>query len=171
MKAIIEEYVKTAEPIGSKALTSLPYLHFSSATLRHDMAELEQKGFLTKTHTSSGRIPSEEGYKYYVDNLVTRDSEVQSSFPIIDQIITSNSLKRDHAIEEAIKLLSELTSYTAFAVGPKGVELSIKIDFVPLNGNEATVLIVTNHEYVEHQTIYLPNHISINSVRSCEDLR
>lgn len=166
LKAIIEEYVKTAEPIGSKALTSLPYLHFSSATLRHDMAELEQKGFLTKTHTSSGRIPSEKGYKYYVDNLVTRDSEVQSSFPIIDQIITSNSLKRDHAIEEAIKLLSELTSYTAFAVGPKGVELSIKkIDFVPLNDNEATVLIVTNQGHVEHQTIYLPNHISINNVR------
>lgn len=167
LKAVIEEYVRTAMPIGSKSLTELPYLHFSSATLRYDMAELEQLGYLEKTHTSSGRVPSEMGYKYYVDHLVTRDSDVTSSFPMIDTLIEQNALKRDQAIEEAIKLLSNLTNYTAMAVGPKSTDkLSIKkIDFVPLTENEATILIVTNQGNVEHQTIRLPEHVSMKDVK------
>ena len=167
LKAIIEEYVKTATPIGSKTLTELPYLHFSSATLRYDMAELERLGYLDKTHTSSGRIPSEIGYKYYVDHLVTRDSDVQSSFPMIDTLIEANALKRDQAIEEAIKLLSNLTNYTTMAVGPKlNDKLTIKkVDFIPLTETEATILIVTNQGHVEHQTIQLPEDVSMTHVK------
>ena len=75
LKAIIELYQETAEPVGSKALMSLPYLNFSSATLRYDMANLEELGFLEKTHTSSGRVPSEKGYRYYINHLITRDQK------------------------------------------------------------------------------------------------
>lgn len=167
LKAIIEEYVKNATPIGSKALTELPYLHFSSATLRYDMAELERLGYLEKTHTSSGRVPSEMGYKYYVDQLVTRDSEVQDTFPLIDNLIEENALKRDQAVEEAIKLLSNLTHYTAMAVGPKSDnKLTIKkVDFIPLTETQATILIVTNLGHVEHQTIHLPDGVPMEQVK------
>lgn len=68
LKAVIETYVKDAVPVGSKYLTQLPHLNFSSATIRYDMQVLEELGFLEKTHTSSGRIPSEKGYRYYVDH-------------------------------------------------------------------------------------------------------
>ena len=133
LKAIIEAFVKDAQPVGSKALTQMPYLDFSSATLRYDMAQLEELGFLEKTHTSSGRVPSELGYRYYVEHLVTRDADVVDSFPLIDQIFLKNKLAREQAVEEAIHLLSELTNYTAMAVGPSSNQNTIKkIDFISL---------------------------------------
>ena len=87
LKAIIEEYVNTNEPVGSKSLTSKPYLDFSSATIRYDMQHLEEDGYLEKTHTSSGRIPSEVGYRYYVDNLIIRDDAVINYYRYIDEIL------------------------------------------------------------------------------------
>lgn len=166
LKAIIELYVQEAQPVGSKALTDLPYLNFSSATLRSDMAELEELGYLEKTHTSSGRVPSELGYRYYVEHLVTRDSDVESSFPLIDDLLSKHALKRDHALEEAMKLLSDLTNYTAMAIGPQPTLLTIKkIDFIPLSDELATLLIVTNQGHVEHQTINLPEEVSMEALR------
>jgi heat-inducible transcriptional repressor len=166
LKAIIDEYVNTAQPVGSKFLTQVPYLTFSSATLRYDMAELELLGYLEKTHTSSGRIPSELGYKYYVDHLITRDAEVQSSFPIIDDVLKSHQIKRDHAIEEAVKLLSDLTNYTALAIGPTHEILTIKkVDFIPLSDKTATLLIVTNQGHVEHQTISIPEALLMSDLK------
>ena len=70
LKAIVEEYISTNEPIGSKSLTGKPYLKFSSATIRYDMQYLEETGYLEKTHTSSGRVPSNKGYRFYVDKLL-----------------------------------------------------------------------------------------------------
>ena len=166
LKAIIDEYVKTAQPVGSKFLTQVPYLTFSSATLRYDMAELETLGYLEKTHISSGRIPSELGYKYYVDHLVTRDSDVQSSFPVIDDLLQQHQIKRDQAIEEAVKLLSDLTNYTALAVGPTHDSVTIKkVDFIPLTETSATLLIVTNQGHVEHQTISIPDDVNITDLK------
>ena len=166
LKAIIDEYVKTAQPVGSKFLTQVPYLTFSSATLRYDMAELETLGYLEKTHISSGRIPSELGYKYYVDHLVTRDSDVQSSFPVIDDLLKQHQIKRDQAIEEAVKLLSDLTNYTALAVGPTHDSVTIKkVDFIPLTETSATLLIVTNQGHVEHQTISITDDVNINDLK------
>jgi heat-inducible transcriptional repressor len=166
LKAIIESYVKDAQPVGSKLLTQMPYLNFSSATLRYDMAQLEELGFLEKTHTSSGRVPSEKGYRYYVEHLVTRDEDVMESFPLIDEIFIKHKLGREQAIEEAIHLLSELTNYTALAVGPTGAENSIKkIDFIPLTDKEAVVLIVTDQGHVQHQTISVPEDMSIDQLK------
>ena len=73
--AIIEEYVKTNEPVGSFALSKRPELNFSTATLRNEMAQLEEMGFLEKTHTSSGRIPSEKGYRFYVETIMRKSNE------------------------------------------------------------------------------------------------
>ena len=67
---IVEEYVKTAEPVGSKTLSSLPEFHYSSATIRNDMAALEELGYLDKPHTSAGRVPSSKGYRLYVDMIM-----------------------------------------------------------------------------------------------------
>ena len=74
--AIIEEYVKTNEPVGSFVLSKRPELNFSTATLRNEMAQLEEMGFLEKTHTSSGRIPSEKGYRFYVETIMRKSNEI-----------------------------------------------------------------------------------------------
>ena len=166
LKAIIEQYVKDAQPVGSKALTQLPYLNFSSATLRYDMAQLEELGYLEKTHTSSGRVPSEKGYRYYVNHLVTRDQDVLESFPLIDELFLKNKFAKEQTIEEAINLLSELTNYTALAVGPNGQSAKIKkVDFISLTESDAVILIVTDQGHVQHQSISIPDEIDAEGVR------
>ncbi len=99
LKAIIEDYVTSNEPVGSKALTEKPYLDFSSATIRYDMQDLEEKGYLEKTHTSSGRIPSQTGYRYYVDHLIIRDEQVLEYFKYLDEILDNKKLAKQATIQ------------------------------------------------------------------------
>jgi heat-inducible transcriptional repressor len=101
-----------------------------------------------------------------VNHLVTRDSDVEAQFPMIDEMIHINSVKRDHAIESSIKLLSELTQYTTMAVGSKQGHISIKkIDFIPLTDSKATLLIVTNQGHVEHQTIEVTDQVNMEDMK------
>lgn len=166
LKAIVEHYIEYAQPVGSKILTAKPHLEYSSATLRYDMARLEELGFLEKTHTSSGRIPSEKGYRYYINHLVTRDSNVLDDFPLVDDLFNKHGYSRQLAVEEAINLLSELTNYTALAVGPKRENIKItKIDFIPTSLKDAVILIVTDKGHVHHQNIIIPKEISITEVK------
>ena len=166
LKAIIDLHSEDGTPVGSKALTNLPYLDFSSATIRYDMAVLEELGYLEKTHTSSGRVPSKLGYKYYIENLVTRDQTVSEMFPVIDEIFTKNRHTKSVAVEQALNLLSKLTNYTAMALGPD-IETSRikKIDFIPLTEHEAVLLIVTDRGHVQHQSISLDDKITNNDLK------
>lgn len=157
LKAIIEEYVSSGEPVGSKVLTEKPYLDFSSATLRNDMAYLEEIGLLEKTHTSSGRVPSELGYRYYVEHLVTRDYDVVNQFPLIDKIFNDQSLNKGEMIKKAIDLLSSLTNYMTVASENHFDNTRIaKLDLVQVNEYEALLLIVTNQAKVETKQIRIP---------------
>lgn len=166
LKAIIESYVSDGVPIGSKALTDKPYLNFSSATIRYDMAILEELGFLEKTHTSSGRIPSNIGYRYYVENLVTRDDDIKQVFPIIDQLFSEFENNKEHAVKEAINLLSELTNYTSMSLGPNEMFARIKkVDFIPLANNDAVILIVTDKGHVQSETVSIPEDLSLSDFK------
>ena len=89
LKIIVEDYIKTARPIGSKAICD--ELKCSSATVRNEMGELETLGLLEKMHTSSGRVPSEKGYRYYVDNLIIRDDTVLEYFKYVDEIFDNKT--------------------------------------------------------------------------------
>ena len=157
LKAIIEEYVSSGEPVGSKVLTEKPYLDFSSATLRNDMAYLEEIGLLEKTHTSSGRVPSELGYRYYVEHLVTRDYDVVNQFPLIDKIFNDQSLNKGEMIKKAIDLLRSLTNYMTVASENRFDNTRIaKLDLVQISEYEALLLIVTNQAKVETKQIRIP---------------
>ena len=94
LQAIVEEYINSAEPVSSNALTNSYGLNYSSATIRNEMAELEKKGYLDKTHTSSGRIPSEKGYRYYVDELIN-DNDI--SIEEIKYISSKLRLNKTHS--------------------------------------------------------------------------
>ena len=127
LTAIVEEYVRNNEPVGSRTLSKRPELQFSSATLRNDMADLEDLGYLEKTHTSSGRIPSEKGYRLYVENILNQKSEKSNyAFPMIDEIFNRSNLSKEQAISESMTLVSELTNYAAIVLGNNAQNAKVK---------------------------------------------
>lgn len=171
LTAIIEQFVRTNEPVGSKLLTELPefMLGISSATIRNEMACLEEQGYLLKTHTSSGRVPSEEGYRFYVNEILNNKSiksvDYEDSFPLVDEILERNLLSREQAIHESMALVADLTHYTSVAMGSSGVNARIrKLQFVPLYGKYAVILMVTDKGNVESKKIIIPDMISNDEV-------
>lgn len=171
LKAIVEEYADSVEPVGSMVLTEKPYLDFSSATIRYDMQFLEENGYLEKTHTSSGRIPSEKGYKYYVENLLTRDNDIVNYYPMIDEIFDNKYLTREDASKQAVDLLSKITGYMAIMLG-SGANYSTvkKMEIVPLSEHEAVLLIVTNTGAVQSQKIEVPDGYKMDDLLRLIDM-
>ena len=164
--AIVEEYVKTNEPVGSLALSKRPELKFSTATLRNDMAALEELGFLEKTHTSSGRIPSERGYRLYVEEIIMKKKSDESDFPMIDKIFNRPNITREEAITESMELVTELTNYASIALGKTAYNSRIKkLEFISLKENYAVILMVTDQGHVESKRIIVPHHISIKEIQ------
>ena len=165
LKAIVEEYVQSNEPVGSKSLVNVYGLNVSSATIRNDMAFLEQQGLIEKTHSSSGRIPSENGYRYYVQMILTEREQEVKSFPLIDQIFRRHISSREEAIKESMSLVAELTNYATIVLGSQSHNSRIKkIQLVALDDRRAVVLIVTNHGYVESKKILIPDYLNIRDL-------
>lgn len=170
LKAIVEEYVATAEPVGSKYLLSKFGFNFSSATIRNDMAILEELGLLQKTHTSSGRIPSEEGYRVYVREMLKDDNSRNDSFPLIDEIL-DRSASRERAIRESMALVTDLTNYASIVMGPSGYNARIKrLQFIALSGRYAVILMVTDKGNVESKKILIPNSIDVTEMEKIVNL-
>lgn len=166
LKAIVEEYVETTEPVGSKTLTQFEHLNVSSATIRNEMAYLEELGLIYKPHTSSGRVPTEEGYRVYVCHLLQElKQSPQKSFPVIDEIFRRNAFSKEQAIKEAMALVTKLTNYTTIVLGVSSYNTRIKrLQFVPIEGRQGVILLVTDKGYVESQKITVPPAIRISDV-------
>ncbi|MGM9900025.1 MAG: heat-inducible transcriptional repressor HrcA [Bacilli bacterium] len=163
--AIVEEYVKTNEPVGSLALSKRPELNFSTATLRNDMAALEEMDYLEKKHTSSGRIPSEKGYRLYIEEVMKRDLNKNSNFPMIDEIFNRPNITGEQALYESMELVAQLTNYASITLGKTAYSSRIKkLEFISLKGNQAVILMVTDLGHVESKKILVPDSISINEV-------
>ena len=165
LKAIVEEYVQSNEPVGSKVLTEKPYLDFSSATIRYDMQNLEENGYLEKTHTSSGRVPSELGYRYYINHLFIRDEEVSKYFKYVDEIFDNKHLSKDDVLQALANFLSELTGYySAINISCNDFANVMKMEIVPLSNKEAVLLIVTNNGSVQSQKIAIPDGYNMDDL-------
>jgi len=164
LKLTIEEYVKSAEPVGSRTLSKL--LDFSSATIRNEMADLEELGYLEKTHTSSGRIPSDFGYHYYIEKILADKDSMSDGFSIIDELFSNKDIKRDEAIKQAMNLLSQMTNYTTISLGRSAYGSKIKkIELLPLYDNVALLIIVTNLGHVESKNIKIPINTDIEDMK------
>lgn len=165
LKAIVEEFVKTAEPVGSKIISKMKGLEFSSATIRNEMVVLEEAGLILKTHTSSGRIPSEKGYRLYVKLLLESKDYKKISFPLIDQIFTNANLSREDAIKETMSKVTELTNYATLVLGASGYNSIIKkLEFVKISENQAVLILVTDKGYVESKKIFIPDSLKANDL-------
>ena len=158
---IVEEYVKTNEPVGSLVLSKRPELNFSTATLRNDMAELEELGYLEKMHTSSGRVPSEKGYRLYVEEIMRRNETANDDFPMLDEIFERPNISLEQALYESMDMVSQLTNYASIALGKTAYTSRIKkLEFISLKGNQAVILMVTDHGHVESKKILVPEVVS-----------
>ncbi|XFA99455.1 heat-inducible transcriptional repressor HrcA [Candidatus Izemoplasma sp. B36] len=168
LKLIVDEYVKTAEPIGSKALAD--DLNVSSATIRNEMSILEDLGYIEKTHTSSGRVPSEKGYRYYIENILKNLDEETNGFFEFDEIF-DRDVARDEIIKEAINLLSEATNCTAISLGPNAYHSKVKkIQLVPITSHQALILVITNFGYVESKQISISQEMDTDELIKVIDL-
>lgn len=165
LKAIIEEYVKTNEPVGSRTLSKREELAFSPATLRNDMADLEDLGYLEKTHTSSGRVPSIKGYHYYVETLMNEKEQIDYSFPMIDEIFNRKDLSKEQAINESMNLVSQLTNYASLVLGSSANSQRIKkLQFVGLQDRFALIIMITDAGHVESKKIIVPEELSFSEI-------
>lgn len=167
LQAIVEEYINTAEPVSSNALINKYDLNCSSATIRNEMSELEKSGLLDKMHTSSGRIPSAQGYRYYVDELLKDDN---ISLEEVKYISDKLEIKV-HEIEELTKItantISEITHYTTVTIGPKANEQIIQeIKFVLLGSKMILAVIMTDTGMVKETIIKFDEDITEKQVET-----
>jgi len=169
LKLIIEDYIKTARPVSSKSLCEI--MNCSSATIRNEMAILEDYGYLEKTHTSSGRVPSEKGYRYYVDYIMKPKEMNGEDMLKLQTIFHNQSLALNDAIIRSMEIISELTSYTSIVLGSSSKENKVtKVEVVPLSDFHFITIVVTDKGHVEHRTMNLPDTISVEEVRQTVEL-
>ena len=169
LKIIVEEYIKTAKPVGSKSICDK--LNCSSATVRNEMSYLEEIGYLEKTHTSSGRVPSELGYRYYVDNLMVPKELTGEEVLTLQTILGNSSLKLNDAITLSMEIISEMTNYTSLVLGNSSLESRLKkIEVVPINDNNLIAIIITDKGHIENKTIAVNENINPDEVRKMVDL-
>lgn len=170
-KAIVEEYIRTAEPVGSKALQKRYKLPYSSATIRNDMQVLEEMGYLEKTHTSSGRIPSTQGYKFYVENLLN-DSSVDKKMEIaIRDAFDTTTMNVEEAVRQSCSILSELTNMTAGAVGPDTSTQKLEhIKVFPISDTDAVAVFITNTGHTETKTFHFDVDVSVKDIENCTEV-
>jgi heat-inducible transcriptional repressor len=169
-KCIVEEFVETAEPVGSKTLVVKYQLPYSSATIRNEMSFLEEHGYLEKTHTSSGRIPSTAGYRFYVNTLLQPnvDEEVKNQVSVM---LGNKQRSLNEIIQESCQILSELTHLTTVALGPNSdYERLQNITLVPLNEHSVTAIIVTDKGHVENRMFNIKNNAYLEDLTSCVDV-
>ncbi len=169
LKLIVEEYIKTAKPIGSKSLEET--LNCSSATIRNEMSYLEELGYLEKTHTSSGRVPSEAGYRYYVDNIMKHKDINKDDMLKLATIFNNKSLILSDAIEKSLEIVSELTSYTIVALGSSSKENCLsKVEVIPVTDKNLVAIIVTDKGHVENRNFTIEEGISTLEIKQTVDL-
>lgn len=167
LQAIVEEYINTAEPVSSSSISSKYDLSCSSATIRNEMADLDKKGYLEKVHTSSGRIPSAKGYRYYVDELLKDDNiSLEEVKYISDKLET-----KVHEIEDLTKItantISEITHYTTVTIGPKADEQIIQeIKFVMLGVRMLLAIIMTDTGMVKETIIKFDEDINEKQIET-----
>ena len=168
LKAIVESYIKNVKPVGSKSLCEM--FNCSSATIRNDMSYLEELGYLEKTHTSSGRIPSEKGYNYYVENLMKPKEITGEDFMKLQTILNNKELVLTDAINKCMEIISDITNYTSIVLGSNSENNILKqISIIPIGEKKVVTVLVTTTGHVENKQAIIPNDISVKEVvKTCE---
>ena len=145
LQAVVELYISTGEPVGSKALCDTLDFTVSSATVRNEMSDLAELGLLDQPHTSAGRIPSQRGYRVYIDQLMRRRSLTPQEKRVIDSLLMANSYDPEHLLNSVSRILAEMTRFAAVSTTPNGSEADIRaVQFVQTSRHTAMVILMTS---------------------------
>ena len=150
LSAIVESFIRTGEPVGSKTLISEAGLDVSSATVRNEMADLTNRGFLVQPHTSAGRVPTAQAYRYYIDNIMTAPPLSQSGREYIESALYQNADSPESILQGAAELISQLTDLASVASTPSGDDSRVhRISFVQTGSHTAMAVVIASNGIIK----------------------
>lgn len=156
LEAIINDYIATAEPIGSRTIAKKYNLGISPATIRNEMSDLEELGYIEQVHTSSGRVPSQRGYRLYVDNFMKQRELTGEELNFLKNAISLNVSRIEYLMEQTAKALAMLTNYTTVVTEPKDKKSAVKIkhiQLIPIDEKAIALVIVTDNKAIKNHII------------------
>jgi len=161
LRAVVEEYIATAQPVGSSHIAASHGVQVSSATVRNDMAFLEQEGYLAQPHTSAGRIPTDKGYRFFVDHLTPNGKLGAADQMKVGEFFDTATGRLEETLQRTSTLLAQMTNYAAVVLGPKKeVAVVRSVQLVGLSAHLATAVVVLSNGAVESEPIELASTIS-----------
>ncbi|MBE6104166.1 MAG: heat-inducible transcription repressor HrcA [Erysipelotrichaceae bacterium] len=170
LKVIVEEFIKTAEPVGSKLLVEKYGINYSSATIRNEMNYLETEGLLEKTHTSSGRVPSTLGYRYYVEHLMDHDNSVDEKYEL-QTVLADNNVPLEDVIQRSCDILSSMTNLTSVVLGPDANKQTLAhIQLFPLDSKSCVAVFITDQGHTENKTFKFEDQITVEDIQNCTNI-
>ncbi len=161
LQYVVDDYISTAQPVSSKSITEKHMKDISSATVRSELAGLEELGYLTQLHTSSGRVPSIDAYKLYVTELMDKSKLTAKEVGTIKEAFKEHADNLEEVVHNAVKVISELTDYTSVGVSAHDKkEKIVKLDIFRNKGNQALLLIVTENTLIRDKFIEVPESMA-----------
>ncbi|MBQ9833316.1 MAG: heat-inducible transcription repressor HrcA, partial [Clostridia bacterium] len=161
LQAIIDDYILTAAPVGSRTISKHPEINLSSATIRNEMSDLEESGYLEQPHTSAGRIPSDKAYRYYVNSIMQRAMLTNDEIRFIENHFSNTIDDVDAIIKQTAIVLSDMTNHTAMILPPRFSSVKLKrIELIPIADGKALAVVVTNAGIARDSIIRVPRTIS-----------
>lgn len=163
LRAIIDDYIDTAEPVGSRTIAKKHELGFSSATIRNEMADLEEMGYLAQPHTSAGRVPSDKGYRLYVDHLMKVQKLSTLEMNIIRESMEIKMNELNQIIKQASMIISKITNYTSIVITPHFNRSTIKsINLIYVDVGQILVIVITNTGVVKNSLLRISEEITMD---------
>ena len=165
LQLVVDDYISNAQPVSSKSITEKYLTNISSATVRSELAQLEELGFLSQLHTSSGRVPSIEAYKLYVAELMDKSKLTAKEVGVIKNAFKDRADNLETVVQNAVKVISDLTDYTSVGYTSHSKEEKIvKIDIFRYKQNQALLLIVTENTLIRDKFINIPDQMSDSQI-------
>lgn len=171
LKAIIDDYILTAMPVGSRTISRKNGVGFSPATIRNEMSDLEELGYLAQPHTSAGRIPSHKAYRLYVDNVLSSDEVTPEEKARINDYLSRRSGQVEDIIRAAADVLADTTQYTSVIVAPQIQSLRIRrVQLVPVDDCTALMIVVTSAGIIKDAIISIPPDMDSDSLYKLSEM-
>lgn len=165
LAAVVEEYVRTAEPVGSKILAANAGLGCSSATIRNELAELANMGYLEQPHTSAGRVPTPMGYRLYVNELMLRQKLCLEETEELNARLEQKLSELDNTISDVSRLASQLTNYPALALSASARVTIKRFDIIYVDANTFIIVAMLTNNTVRNKLVHLPVSVDENLVK------
>lgn len=162
LRAVVVNYIKTAEPVGSRTVSRSYQMWLSSATIRNEMADLEDMGYLVQPHTSAGRIPSQRGYRYYVDNLMDLGELSDDDEQVLCSSLSTEKMREiEQIIVNSARVLSSATNQTSLIMGPQFKKSAFRqMRILPLDEKRGLVVLITDTGFIKNKVIDLHQQLS-----------